>query len=54
MASKITKQDFRGCLSTAVLLRDCGNITIYYQYYSKQEGQEMWLLLGEKVLIREI
>ena len=52
--SKITKQDVRGCLSTAGFPRDCGNITFYYQYYSKQEGQEMWLLLGEKVLIREI
>ena len=33
---------------------DCHNITLYYQYYSKQEGQEMWLLWGEKVLIRQI
>ena len=24
-----------------------------YQCYSKQEGQEMWLLCGEKILIRE-
>ena len=39
--SKITKQDVRGCLSTAGLARDCDNITLYYQYYSKQEGQEM-------------
>ena len=54
MASKITKQDVRGCLSPPGLPRDCHNITLYYQYYSKQEGQEMWLLLGEKVSIREI
>ena len=54
VGSKITKQDVRGCLSTAGLPRDCGNITLYYQYYSKQEGQEMWLLYGEKVLIREM
>ena len=52
--SKITKQNVRGCLSTAVLPRDCGNITLYYQYYSKQEGQEMWLLWGVNVLIREM
>ena len=54
MESKTTKQDVMGCLSTAGLPRDCGNISFYYQYYSKQEGQEMWLLWGEKVLIREI
>ena len=54
MEYKITKQDVRGCLSTAGLPRDCGNITLYYQYYSKQEGQEMWFLWGEKVLIREM
>jgi len=54
MESKITKQDVRGYLSTAWLPRDCGNMTVYYQYYGKQEGQEMWLLWGEKVLIREI
>ena len=54
MASKITKQDVRGCLSPAVLPRDCDNITLYYQYYSKQEGEEMWLLWEEKVLIRKI
>ena len=41
-------------LSTAVLNRNCHNITLYYQYYSKQECQEMWLLWREKVLIREI
>ena len=52
--SKITKQDVRGCLSTAGLPRDCGNITLYYQYYNKQEGQEMWLLWGMNVLIREM
>ena len=51
MESKITKQDVRGGLSTVGLPRDCGIITIYYQYYSKQE---MWLLWGEKVLIRDI
>jgi len=47
--SKITKQDVivRGCLSTAGLPRDCHNVTLYYQYYSEQEGQE-------KVLIREM
>ena len=28
----------------AGLPRDCHNITFYYQYYNKQEGQEMWLL----------
>ena len=38
------KQDDRGCLSPAVLPRDCHNITLYYKNYSKQEGQEMWLL----------
>ena len=54
MESKITKQGVRGCLSTAGLHMDCGNITLYYQYYSKQEGQEMWLLWGENVLIKEI
>ena len=27
LASKITKQDVRGCLSPAVLLGDCHNIT---------------------------
>ena len=54
MKSNITKHDVRGCLSTAGLHGDCGNIIFYYQYYSKQEGQEMWLLWGEKVLIREI
>ena len=54
MASKITKQEVRGCLSTAVLPRDCHNITLYYQYYSRQHGQEMWLLWRENVLIREI
>ena len=27
---------------------------LQYQYYSKQEGQEMWLLWGEKVLIMEM
>ena len=54
MASKITKQDVRGCLSPAVSHRDCHNKTLYNQYYSKQEGQEMWLLWGEKVLIMEI
>ena len=49
MASKITKQDVRGCLSPAVLPWDCHNITC-----TKQEGEEMWLLWEEKVLIREI
>ena len=44
MASKITKQDVRGCLSAAVLPRDCHNITLNYPYYSQQKGQEMWLL----------
>ena len=38
----------------AGLPRDCHNITFYYQYYNKQEGQEMWPLWGEKVLISEI
>ena len=28
-------------LSTAVLTRNCQNNTLRYQYYSKQEGQEM-------------
>ena len=28
-------------LSTAVLTRNCQNNTLHYQYYSKQEGQEM-------------
>jgi hypothetical protein len=51
MASKITKQDIRGCLSYAVLPRDCHNITCIF---TKQEGKEMWLLWEEKVLIREI
>ena len=36
LASKITKQDVRGCLSPAVLLRDCT--------CTKQEGEEMLLL----------
>ena len=49
MASNITKQDVRRCLSTAV--QDCHTITLYYL---KQDGQEMWLIWGEKVLIREI
>ena len=53
MASKITKQIVRGCLSRPGLPKDCHNITLYYQYYSKQEGQEMWLLWGKKVLIRK-
>ena len=51
MASKITKQDVRGCLSPAVLPWDCHNITFYY---SKQQGQEMWFVWGEKVLIKDI
>jgi len=37
MASKITKQDVRGCLSPPGLPRDCHKLTLYYQYYSKQE-----------------
>ena len=53
MASKITKQDVRGYLSPAVIPKDCHNITLYYQYYSKQKGKEMWLLWGKKVLIWE-
>ena len=32
MASKITKQDVRGCLSTAVLPRDCHSITLYWTH----------------------
>ena len=49
----------RKMLGVAYLLQcftrtDCHNKTLYYQYYSKQEGQEMWLLCGEKVLIMEI
>ena len=49
MASKITKQDVGGCLSHAVLPQACNNITLCYQYYNKQMGQEIWLLWGEKV-----
>jgi len=47
MVSKITKQDVRECLSPPGLPRDCHNITVYYWYYSKPEGQEMWLLWGD-------
>ena len=63
MVSDVTKQDVRGCISPAVLTRnchnmiftsDCHNITLYNQYYSKQEGQDVWFLWGEKVLIGEI
>jgi len=50
IASKFTKQDVRGCLSTAACPKDHHNITLYYQYYSKQEGLEMGLFWGEKVL----
>jgi len=54
MAPEVTIQVFFKMLSHAVLSRGCHNITLYYQYYSKQEGQEMWLLWGEKVLIKEM
>ena len=52
ITSKMTKQNGRGCLSTAVLPRGCGNITIYYNY--NKHYQNVWLLWGGKVLIIEI
>ena len=37
-----------------LLPRDCHNITLYYQYFSKQHGLEKWFLWGENALIGDI